>query len=67
VSGEHAVFCLLSASTFGASKLWTSKDDTRMILVPAGRFTMGSEHGDKDEMPVHQAYLAFYIDETPVA
>lgn len=34
-----------------------------MVLVPEGEFTMGSENGDSDEIPVHQVYLdAFYID-----
>lgn len=43
------------------------KDGKRMILIPDGWFTMGSEQGDKDEIPVHRVYLdAFYIDETPV-
>ncbi len=34
-----------------------SKDAKRMILIPAGWFTMRSEHGDKDEMPLHRVYL----------
>jgi len=34
-----------------------------MVLIPEGSFLMGSEHGDKDEVPVHEVYLdAFYID-----
>jgi formylglycine-generating enzyme required for sulfatase activity len=33
-----------------------------MVYIPAGWFTMGSNHGDSDEKPVHQVYLdAFYI------
>ncbi len=33
-----------------------------MVLIPAGEFTMGSEDGDKDELPQRQVYLdAFYI------
>ncbi len=34
-----------------------------MVLIPAGEFTMGSEAGFPDEVPVHQVYVdAFYID-----
>lgn len=43
------------------------KDGMPMIYVPAGIFTMGSETGDKDEIPVHAVYLnAFWIDQTEV-
>jgi eukaryotic-like serine/threonine-protein kinase len=35
----------------------------KMVFVPAGEFSMGSEMGDADERPVHPVYLdAFYID-----
>ena len=38
-----------------------------MVLVPAGKFTMGSETGDPNERPVHQVYLdTFYIDKFEV-
>jgi serine/threonine-protein kinase len=38
-----------------------------MVLVPAGKFTMGSETGDANEKPVHQVYLdTFYIDKFEV-
>jgi len=38
-----------------------------MVLVPAGAFWMGSEEGDADEGPMHQAYLeAFWIDKYEV-
>ncbi len=36
-----------------------------MVLVPAGRFSMGAEGGEPDEVPVHEVYLpAFFIDRT---
>jgi formylglycine-generating enzyme required for sulfatase activity len=46
-------------------------DMVGMILVPAGRFLMGSPVGDPDarenETPQHEVYLPdFYIDRTPV-
>lgn len=35
----------------------------KMVFVPAGEFSMGSETGDADESPIHPVYLdAFYID-----
>ena len=40
-------------------------DDTRMVLIPAGEFLMGSTVADAqdDEKPVHSVYLdAFYMD-----
>ncbi|HXF84844.1 MAG TPA: SUMF1/EgtB/PvdO family nonheme iron enzyme [Anaerolineales bacterium] len=41
----------------------TDAKGVTMRLVPAGKFTMGSENGDSDERPVHPVYLdAFYMD-----
>jgi formylglycine-generating enzyme required for sulfatase activity len=38
-----------------------------MILVPAGKFTMGSENGDLNERPVHEVYLdTYYFDKYEV-
>jgi len=38
-----------------------------MVLVPAGRFAMGSNNGDANEKPVHQVALAsFEMDVTEV-
>ena len=38
-----------------------------MRLVQAGEFTMGSENGDDDEIPVHTVYLdSFYMDQYEV-
>ena len=40
-----------------------SKDGTAMVLIPAGDFQMGGNHGTGDEEPVHTVYLDdFYID-----
>ena len=40
---------------------------SRMLLVPAGRFIMGSEAGGEDERPAHKVELgAFYIDQHEV-
>lgn len=38
-----------------------------LVIVPAGEFTMGSDKGYSDEMPVHKVYLDdFYIDKYEV-
>ncbi len=38
-----------------------------MVLIPAGDFQMGSNHGDADEKPVRAVYTdVFYIDKYPV-
>jgi formylglycine-generating enzyme required for sulfatase activity len=43
------------------------RDGAPMVLVPAGEFTMGSDKGDEDELPVHHAVLnAYYIDKFEV-
>jgi eukaryotic-like serine/threonine-protein kinase len=45
----------------------TDSRGVRMVFVPAGEFTMGSEKGNADEKPVHQVYLDdYYIDEYEV-
>ena len=42
--------------------LIASAQETELILVPAGTFTMGSEHRAADEKPMHKVYLdAYYI------
>lgn len=41
----------------------TSKDGGPMVLIPAGKFQMGSNNGGKDEKPVHAVSLdSFYLD-----
>ena len=38
-----------------------------MVYVPAGEFTMGSDQGDPDELPIHTVYLdAYYINKYEV-
>ena len=45
----------------------TGKDGAPMVLVPAGEFTMGSDKGDYDEVPIHRVFLdSFYIDKFEV-
>lgn len=42
------------------------KDNSEMILIPKGTFTMGS-NGGSDEKPLHEVYLdEYYIDKYPV-
>jgi len=45
----------------------TGKDGAPMVLVPAGRFTMGSNDRSGDEKPQHEVELdTFYIDQYEV-
>jgi serine/threonine-protein kinase len=52
----------------GIGSSWTSPlDDMVMVYVPEGEFSMGSDNGRLDELPVHTVYLdAFWIDQTEV-
>ena len=47
---------------------WTwSSDGMTLVCVPAGEFSMGSDAGEYDEMPVHTVDLdAFWVDRTEV-
>lgn len=43
------------------------KDNAPMVLVPAGKYTIGSDLGSEDERPAHQVFLdAFWIDQHEV-
>ena len=58
------------AFTIGSTQT-SPKDGMKLVYVPAGSFSMGSENGSKyggsDEKPVHTVYLdAFWIDRTEV-
>ena len=58
---------LREQDTLTATPLLTESTDDfeveKMVLVPAGEFTMGSNYGDDDEIPVHKVNLdAFYMD-----
>jgi len=44
-----------------------TKSGIEMVLIPAGRFEMGSERGQPDETPVHTVRIdAFLIDRTEI-
>jgi formylglycine-generating enzyme required for sulfatase activity len=59
-NSHFGIVCILLFSVgilFGASA-----QETKLILVPAGTFTMGSENRAVDERPMHKVYLdAYYI------
>jgi formylglycine-generating enzyme required for sulfatase activity len=41
----------------------TDDSGAKLIFIPAGEFTMGSEKGEEDEKPAHTVYLkAYYLD-----
>ncbi len=49
------------------AKTITTQNEAKMLLVPAGPFTMGSADGEADEVPPHAVTLpAFYIDQFEV-
>jgi formylglycine-generating enzyme required for sulfatase activity len=46
-----------------AQNSYVAKDGSTMTLVSGGKFTMGSQDGDPDELPAHEVYVdSFYID-----
>ena len=56
----HSILCILLLSVSICFDL--SAQETELILVPAGTFTMGSENRAADEKPMHKVYLdAYYI------
>ncbi len=62
---------ILPVDPASLSKIATTEvspdDESVMVYVPAGKFSMGSEHGLIDEQPVHTVYLdAFWLDRTEV-
>ncbi len=57
---------LPAPSTEGLAVIQT-KTGAEMVLIPAGRFAMGSTEGKADEAPVHEVSIdAFLIDRTEV-
>jgi formylglycine-generating enzyme required for sulfatase activity len=45
----------------------TTETGFEMVLIPSGRFPMGSEAGEPDEAPVHEVHVdAFWIDRCEV-
>ena len=48
---------------FITTQVHIGKDGAPMTLIPAGKFQMGNNEGEPDEIPVHEVYLdAFYMD-----
>jgi len=56
-----------STSNIDDSVNVSEKDGMKLLHVPAGKFTMGSENGDDNERPIHEVFLdPFWIDQTEV-
>jgi formylglycine-generating enzyme required for sulfatase activity len=50
-----------------APQVMTTKSGIEMVLIPAGRFEMGSRNGQEDERPVREVSVdAFWMDRTEV-
>ncbi len=51
------------ATVSGKPKVITTPGGFEMVLIPAGRFRMGSTSGEDDEAPVHEVWIdAFLMD-----
>ncbi len=44
-----------------AGRVYCLRDGSEMALVPAGPFTMGSDHGHGDEAPSREVHLSSYL------
>ena len=42
-------------------RIWCLKDGAEMAYIPAGEFTMGSDHGNADEAPAHAVRLGPFL------
>jgi len=61
----YCILSLLSFATADQQKSIIGKDGAKMVLIPAGEFSMGDHHDvwRSDEKPVRAVYLdAYYID-----
>jgi formylglycine-generating enzyme required for sulfatase activity len=57
-----------TASSSTPSKTWRNPLGMEFVLIPSGRFQMGSTSGDDDEKPVHSVEITqpFYLGTTEV-
>jgi len=58
-----------TGAKLGEKEITWKKDNSQMVLIPAGEFLMGSpeSEGDNDEHPQHKVYLdSYYIDKYEV-
>jgi sulfatase modifying factor 1 len=52
----------MSSSRAASPSQENSSEETKLVLIPAGWFRMGSEVGQENERPVHQVWIdAFYL------
>lgn len=50
-----------SAPPAGAPPVITTKSGSEMVLIPAGKFRMGSASGRADEAPAHEVQIAAFL------
>ena len=64
LSTAIVLLCFYEITILAADKKDSvTRDDVSMVLVPGGKYSMGTEDGDPDETPVHEVYVdSFYID-----
>ena len=52
----------MSSSRVASPSKENSSEETKLVLIPAGWFRMGSKVGQENERPVHQVWIdAFYL------
>lgn len=67
IKTESHVTSQTVARDFSMFQTLVGEDGREMVLIADGPFTMGSNDGDPDEMPEHQAFLnAYYMDKKEV-
>ena len=64
LSTAIVLLCFYEITILAAEKKDSvTRDDVNMVLVPGGKYSMGTEDGDPDEAPIHEVYVdSFYID-----
>jgi len=65
---ERRIAAAQALARIGGKNYWTLPyGEPEWVHIPAGEFWMGSEHGDRDEQPLHRLYLdTFWIARVPI-
>ena len=62
-----ALGCTGGATGVAKTPTIKTQSGVEMVLIPAGSFEMGSEHGREEERPMHKVWVdSFLMDKTPV-
>jgi len=62
ISTVILLLCFYEITVLAAeNKDSATRDDVSMVLVPGGKYSMGTEDGDPDETPIHEVYVDSFI------